>query len=253
MRWPTTSPADRQSHRCPTADGSEWPNHRPTDRQSTAVEWAHHLNPLNLMGRRSKYCPEVVDRITGAIAETGRDCDGYRAGPIGHETFHRWLSEFREFREAVQAARDHYRATSLPQQRQWARIGLSRTLQAVAEGQELVATTTEETINPRTGEIVTLTTVKRQPAIIPIGQAFSYVMGREVDLLIWVRQGVELGVLPLAFVEEITADVDGVTARIRERVSAQMVAAAPTTPQTIDPGVAIAHALGLIDLPHPSR
>jgi hypothetical protein len=205
------------------------------------------------MGRKSKYCPEIVTRITAAIEETGRDVDGIAMGGITRETFYKWISDKPDFSDAVEAARASFRATSLPQMRAWARQGLRNTLQAVAEGREMVTTTTEDAINPRTGEVMTLTTVKRQPAIVPIGQAFSYVMGREVDLLSWVRQGVELGVLPLAFVEEIAADVDGVTARIRERVNAQVSAAAPTTSPTIDPGVAIAHALGLIDLPQTGR
>jgi hypothetical protein len=206
------------------------------------------------MGRKSKYCPEVVDRITGAIAETGRDCDGYRAGPIGHETFHRWLSEFQEFQEAVQAAHRFHRETSLPQQRQWARIGLSRTLQAVAEGQELVTTTTEETINPRTGEIVTLTTVKRTPAIMPIGQAFSYVMPRQLDLITWLHQGVDLGVLPLSLAESMIEEIDGVTGRLKAAVSGELFPSeSPTQSRQADPGVAIAHALGLLDLPQTGR
>lgn len=199
-------------------------------------------------GRKSKYNPECQKAICDAIAESGRDVDGCEAGKISYETFYQWLKNKPEFLEAVTAARKQFQETSLPQLRTWAKQGLKNTLQAVAEGREIISTTVVSGIAPD-GSPVEMETVNRTPAMVPINQAFKYVMGKDIDLITWLRQGVDLGVFPRSFVEEMIDDIDAVTERIRAKVEGRI---APNDTgkgggQTIDPGVAIASALGLVD------
>jgi hypothetical protein len=62
-------------------------------------------------GRKSKYTTETVQAIIDAIAETGIEKAGYEAAGIGHNTYHRWLKEKGEFREAIQKAKAEFRET----------------------------------------------------------------------------------------------------------------------------------------------
>lgn len=190
----------------------------------------------------------VISAIVTAIEETGKDASGYRAGGINRRTFFEWMRTDEAFRRRVEAARQYYRDHSLPEMRRMCIKGLSRTLKAVSEGLEIVATQTTDTINPRTGEIVTLETVNRKPAMVPISQAFQFVMGKDMDLVSWLSQGVSMGLLPVELVESLVADIDAIHARIRDRVSGHI---APTNAETFtpryDPSVAIAAALGLTD------
>ena len=199
-----------------------------------------------MKGKESKYNPATVKLICDAIEETGRDTDGFMAGDITKVTFYRWIREKPEFKAAVETARKVYKETSLPQLRKYARGGLMRTLQAVAEGREIITVTTTTGIGPE-GEIDT-ETIKRQPAMVPVSQAFQFVMGKEIDLVSWLRQGVNLGVFPRSFVEAMIDDIDGVTARIREAVEGRITGGKTIDRNPgIDPSVAIAAALGLSD------
>jgi hypothetical protein len=189
----------------------------------------------------------VIDRIIAAIELTGKDIDGYQAGDVDRRTFSRWMKHDEDFRSRVEAARSHYQRHSLPEMRRMCIKGLSRTLKAVAEGLEIVTTQTTDAINPRTGEIETLETITRKPAMVPVQQAFQYVMGKEIDLIGWLHQGVNLGVLPLSLVESLSDDIDSLHTRIRDRISGTL---APTENQVqhYDPSNAIAAALGLTDM-----
>jgi hypothetical protein len=189
----------------------------------------------------------VIDRIIAAIELTGKDIDGYQAGGIDRRTFSRWMRSDDDFRQRVEGAREHYQRHSLPEMRRMCIKGLSRTLKAVAEGLEIVTTQTTDAINPRTGEVETLETITRKPAMVPVSQAFQYVMGKEVDLIGWLHQGVNLGVLPLSLVESLSDDIDSLHAKIRDRISGTLAPAEKQT-QTYDPSNAIAAALGLTDL-----
>jgi AcrR family transcriptional regulator len=196
---------------------------------------------------RATYSPEIVKRVCDAIKESGRDVDGFEAAGISKMSFYRWFREKPEFKAAVLAAREEWESVSLPRLRSYARRGLRNTLQAVAEGREIVTTTTTTGIGPE-GEIDT-ETIKRTPAMVPIGQAFTYVMGKEIDLVSWLRQGVDLGVFPSGFVEELIDGIDEVTARIRATVEGRIAGGAGGSGKHrnpgIDPSVAIAAALGL--------
>jgi len=61
------------------------------------------------MAARGKYTPERVDRIFRAIAQTGKDKEGYEAGGITPETFYRWIKDKPEFSERVTHAKDLFR------------------------------------------------------------------------------------------------------------------------------------------------
>jgi hypothetical protein len=196
----------------------------------------------------AKYTPGLVKIICEAIEETGRDIDGIAAGRITKMSFYRWLDQKPDFKAAVEAARAYYKNNSLPQLRKFARGGLRRTLQAVYEGMEIVTTTTISGVGPD-GE-VDMETVTRKPAMVPIGQAFKFVMGEEIDLVKWLRQGVNLEIFPEAFVEDLIDDIDGVTDRIRSALEGKIAKReTPGRSQRIDPSIAIASALGLTDPP----
>lgn len=200
------------------------------------------------MPRKSKYNEECQKAICEAIAESGRDVDGCKAGGISYDTFYEWLKTKPEFSEAVMAARKQFKDTSLPQLRTWAKQGLKNTLQAVAEGREIITTTVVSGIAPD-GSPVEMETINRQPAMVPINQAFKYVMGKDIDLITWLRQGVDLGVFPRSFVEEMIDDIDAVTERIRSKVEGRITStdSGARGSTAIDSGVAIASALGLVD------
>lgn len=192
----------------------------------------------------TRYSAEVVKLICDAIEDTGRDSDGFAAGGITKVTFYMWQREKPEFKAAVDAAKKAWNESSLPMLRKFARGGLRRTLQAVAEGREIITTTTVSGVGPE-GD-VELETIQRKPAMVPVSQAFSYVMGREIDLVSWLRQGVNLEIFPRAFVEDLISDIDEVTDRVRSAVEGRIaVREKPGRSARVDPSIAIAAALGL--------
>jgi hypothetical protein len=192
----------------------------------------------------------VIDAIIGAIEESGRDIAGYQAGGINRRTFYRWIQDDESFRSRVENARRHYKDHSLPEMRKMCFKGLSRTLKAVSEGLEIVTSQTTDAINPRTGEVHTLETIHRKPAMVPIQQAFQYVMGKEFNLVRWVQEGLEEGIIPRVVAEDILNEVNGTRVRIRtllENGIAHGKGRANRNPG-IDPSIAIAAALGLTDV-----
>lgn len=201
------------------------------------------------MAARKKYSPELTKTICDAIEESGRDVDGIEAGKISRETFHRWINDKPDFRDAVHAARKRFQDTSLPQLRKYAKTGLKNTLQAVAEGREIITVTTMVGTTPE-GDAVDMETVTRKPAMVSVDKAFAYVMGKEIDLICWLRQGVDLGVFPRQFVEDMIDDIDAVTERIRATVEGRIAGGGGRDHRNpgIDPSVAIAAALGLADI-----
>lgn len=200
------------------------------------------------MAARGKYTPELVKTICDAIEESGKDADGIAAGRINKDTFYRWMSDKSDFSDAVYAARKAFQETSLPQLRKYAKNGLKNTLQAVSEGREIITTTTMVGTTPD-GEVVDLETITRKPAMVSVDRAFAYVMGKEIDLIAWLRQGIDLGVFPRQFVEDMIDDIDAVTERIRATVEGRIAKQDTRKGRSagIDPGVAIASALGLVD------
>jgi hypothetical protein len=203
---------------------------------------------------RCKRTPELVEEICDRIRETGRDVDGYD-GLISRDTFYRWMSDESgnsDFSDRVEAAKAHYREHSLPQLRRWARTGLKNTLKAVAAGQEIVSTATHEVIDD--GQIVTLTSVSRKPAMITPAQAFNHVMGKEFDLVHWVRQGIEERLLPLHVARALMAEVDSTQARLASIIAAGFVNGPEATEKPDPAGIhdVLWEALGLPVDPTPA-
>jgi len=58
---------------------------------------------------KGKYTPEIVGDILFAIAQTGRDGDGYTAGGIARWTFYAWIKKHPEFKEQVGSAKRTWR------------------------------------------------------------------------------------------------------------------------------------------------
>jgi hypothetical protein len=203
---------------------------------------------------RSKRTPELVEEICDRIRETGRDVDGF-TGLISKDTFYKWMSDpsdVSDFSDRIAAAKAHYREHSLPQLRRWARTGLKNTLKAVAAGQEIVSTSTHEVIDD--GQIVTLTSVTRKPAMISPAQAFSHVMGREFDLALWVQQGVDENLLPRHIARALMAEVDGVQSRLAGIIAAGFVNGPDATEKPDPAGIhdVLWEALGLPVDPTPA-
>jgi hypothetical protein len=146
-----------------------------------------------------KYSPELIDKITRTIAQTGRDADGYSAAQISKRTFYQWMTNRPEFKAAVETAREQFRSQTIPEFRRLARLGVRRTLEAAATGLEIVKTQQRETIAPD-GAIVTLETITREPAMVPVSQAVAYALSLENDgkksITAWLAQGAEFGFIP---------------------------------------------------------
>jgi hypothetical protein len=176
------------------------------------------------MARKGKFNPEVVRRICEAIADTGLDSAGYAAGGISRNTFYGWLkrgedetgfSGFSGFSDRVLAAREQYRLNSAPQHQRWARQALTQQLQELVEGRELVTTVTKDAIAPD-GSIVSLASVTRAPNRIPVQWMLNYVLPERTDIIAWLTQGAELGVIPLEVIEDAIAGIDGLKDQIRK-------------------------------------
>ena len=63
------------------------------------------------MGRKTKYCEDIVQQICNAIALEGRDSSGYEEAGIDSATFYRWMNQYHEFRDRVARARAVHRLT----------------------------------------------------------------------------------------------------------------------------------------------
>jgi hypothetical protein len=57
------------------------------------------------MGRPSKYTPDIVDRVVGALESGMTDGDACRVGGISEKTFYEWQASKSEFRDRTTRAR----------------------------------------------------------------------------------------------------------------------------------------------------
>lgn len=176
------------------------------------------------MARKGKFNSDVVQRICEAIADTGLDSAGYAAGGIHLGTFYGWLKkgedknefpEFFEFRNRVLAAREQYRLNSAPQHQRWARQALTQQLKQLVDGEELVTTVVKDAIAPD-GSVVSLTSVTRSPNRIPVQWMLNYTLPERTDIIAWLTQGAELGVIPLEVIEDAIAGIDRLKDQIRK-------------------------------------
>jgi hypothetical protein len=208
------------------------------------------------MARKGKFSPEVVRRICEAIADTGLDSAGYAAGGISRNTFYGWLkrgedetgfSGFSGFSDRVLAAREQYRLNSAPQHQRWARQALTQQLQRLVDGDQIVTVKTREVIGPD-GRIVTLTEVTRSPNLIPVQWMLNYVLPERTDIIAWLTQGAELGVIPLEVIEDAIAGIDSLKDQIRKSFErgGERSDEGERDPGMVA-GLAIRHALGLLD------
>ncbi len=83
---------------------------------------------------KSKYVPETVDRIIGAIARDGCDESGWLAGGIKERTFYEWQVKFPQFQQLVAHAKEEFRKYCPEEQSRLAREKLT---QALTEGQTI--------------------------------------------------------------------------------------------------------------------
>lgn len=60
---------------------------------------------------KSKYSEEVAQRIFDALAATGRDEDGWKAGGISKDTFYKWINAYSDFSDGVKRCKAEWRET----------------------------------------------------------------------------------------------------------------------------------------------
>lgn len=65
------------------------------------------------MAAKSKYCPEIVERITAIIEAGNFAITAYTAVNISHETYYGWMKEKPEFAEAIAQAESKAEMTAL--------------------------------------------------------------------------------------------------------------------------------------------
>lgn len=93
----------------------------------------------NKKGRKSKYCPKLVEKICGAIAEGKRIKDACLVAGISDTQFHFWMNQKADFADAVKNAKQQYT--------EWESKELvkdaKKSLRQLICGEEYVETTTE--------------------------------------------------------------------------------------------------------------
>ena len=185
----------------------------------------------------TKYNPATVDRICAAIAVEGTDRAGWTEGGVSRSAFYRWLDdESKDFKDRVTAAREEFRAGQLPELRRKAKRVLAAELDKLGS-QEITVKTVR---NRETGEEVEHVTAS--PARIHF-QAVQWALGnKQPDLIEWVAQGIELGVLSLEHLKIAEDGYKKATAGIKQAIADGLPKPDGAKGK---PGEAIADALGI--------
>lgn len=170
------------------------------------------------MPRKTKYTPEVAQKMFDVLAATGSDRAAFEAAGISSSTFYRWKEEFSEFSEGIRAALSEFRDTcpeSLVRQANkafadylYGRVEISI---ATIQRKQLADGSTESTETVR----------KLRPAVPR--WAIERVLGKPLDILEAVKTLSESGIVPKHLVQ-LTADEVG---KARDRITAGFVGALP--------------------------
>lgn len=170
------------------------------------------------MPRKTKYTPEVAQKMFDVLAATGSDRAAFEAAGISSSTFYRWKEEFSEFSEGIRAALSEFRDTcpeSLVRQANkafadylYGRVEISI---ATIQRKQLADGSTESTETVR----------KLRPAVPR--WAIERVLGKPLDILEAVKTLSQAGIVPRHLVE-LTADEVG---SARERIASGFLGALP--------------------------
>jgi hypothetical protein len=152
---------------------------------------------------KSKYNPEIVEIILGAIALTGSDRAGIEAGGINKDTFYSWIKRYPDFSERVSEARAEYRQ-SCPE------TLIRQANRAFADylfgRMQRVVYTKEVGVSLKTGEPYEKETTQHIPVGVP-RWAIERVLGKPLDIIEAVKTLAEAGILPKSIVQAVTDEV----------------------------------------------
>lgn len=136
------------------------------------------------MGAKGKYNEQIVESILDAIAVTGSDAVGYQKGGISHDTFYSWIKRYPEFAEGVTRAKEEFRKSCGDGPIRLANKALDDYLNGrVIETWECE----EDAVNPRTGGIERLHSIKRVNRGVP-KWAIERVLGKPVNDIAQLRE-----------------------------------------------------------------
>lgn len=161
---------------------------------------------------KSKYTPEIVQKIIDAIAATGKDEPGWLAGEISETTFYAWQEKYPEFSELVVKAKDEYRDTCPETLVRQAKKAFADYL----FGRMTRVHYTKETgVNARTGEPYEKEIVQHIPVGVP-RWAIERVLGKPLDVLEAVKTLAEAGILPKWITQAVSNEIGNARKGITE-------------------------------------
>jgi hypothetical protein len=195
--------------------------------------------------------PELRKLALDAIRNTGCKYHAYKVLGMDARTFRKALDECPDFRQAYQDALVHYHTHTREYIGYLARLSVQSTLEMAINGDEVVEVEVREEVHPGTGEIVELRKTTTSRAAVSATAAVKLAMSRDFasqDVLGWVHQGVELGLLSEDVVVRVIEDVDKFKAQLRS------IFEPATSPEISDPHSGdvtrrLAAGLGLLDTP----
>lgn len=163
-------------------------------------------------GRKSKYTPELAQKIFDVLSQTGRDEDGWKAGGISCDTFYAWISKFPEFSEGVKKAKAEWRETC-PE------VLVRQANKAFADylhgRMTRVVYTKEEGTNPKTGEPYEKEITQHVPVGIP-RWAIERVLGTRMNEIDALCTLVEAGWMPRWVIQVAVSELNEVKTTLRE-------------------------------------
>lgn len=145
------------------------------------------------MGRRSKYTPEIVEKILSVLKVTGSDKAAYLSVGINADTFYKWKTRYPEFTEALVLAAAEFRSFAPESFIQQAKESLKNYLFNGA----VETWSSKEVHKDANGDIIkTIEKVSKVVKSTP-PWVIDRVLGKSVDELEAVKTLVEAGWLPL--------------------------------------------------------
>lgn len=160
---------------------------------------------------KSKYTPETVRIIIAAIAASGKDEPGWRAGGISEQTFYNWQEKYVEFLELVVKAKDEYRDTCPETLVRQAKKAFADYLFG---RMERVVYTKESGVSLKSG-VYEKEITQRIPVGVP-RWAIERVLGKPLDILEAVTTLADAGVLPRWLIQAVTDEVGNARTGITE-------------------------------------
>lgn len=192
-----------------------------------------------LRREKNKFSEERIQAILLAIAANGTYISGWEAGEVNRNTFYKWMRDPRKaaFRERVVAAKAEYDAVCLPALRRKAKQCFAAEFDKLGT-QEI---TTKTTRNLTTGEEIEQ--IICAPAKVNFS-AIQWVLGqKQPDIVEWVAQGVELGVLEPSTINIAIDGYNKTSEALKDAIKNGLPEVKPVQQST--PGQVVAAVLGI--------